>query len=154
MPQMPDLPEAHDEPVTAAHSDTAPSRAPLDGPSAVSIDIPCDPRMVALVRSAATAVASTLDIGIDRLDDLRLAVDEACSLLMSVASPTESVRSRMATHASTFTLVARARTEGALPSRTGFAWTVLTALVDSVDLRTDGHDAVLTLTLTAPAERG
>lgn len=150
MPQMPDLPEAHDEPTAMPSS----VRSLLDGQSVVSIDIPCDPRMVALVRSAATAVASTLEIGIDRLDDLRLAVDEACSLLMSVTPPTESVRSRMATNPTTFTLAARARTGGTLPSRNGFAWTVLSALVDSVDLRADGHDAVLTLTLTAPAERG
>lgn len=152
MSPMPERHEDREEVVAVSSASASPGRSPLDGPGVVSIDIPCDPRLVALVRSAATAVASTLDIGIDRLDDLRLAVDEACSLLMTVAPPSESVRSRMSASNGTFAMAARARTDGALPARNGFAWTVLTALVDSVDLRAEGSDAVLTLTLSTAVE--
>jgi serine/threonine-protein kinase RsbW len=112
---------------------TAAALAPADC-DVVELDVPADPAYVAVVRTAAAGLAARLDLTLDRIEDLRIAVDEACTLLIhrDETGPRGTIRCR-------FTLEDGAlavRVSGprvALPDRDGYAWAVLSALVDSLD---------------------
>lgn len=54
----------------------------------VHVAVPPDPRYVRIVRMVATAAGATAGLAIDRLDDLGLALDEACSALIAVPDTT------------------------------------------------------------------
>ena len=58
-------------------------------PDSIVVRIPPDTPHVVLLRAAASALAARLDFTVDRITELQIAVDEACSRLMAVAeSPT------------------------------------------------------------------
>src|SRR5215213_1639624 len=48
----------------------------------VELDVPAHPAYVAVVRTAAAGLAARADLTLDRIEDLRIAVDEACALLL------------------------------------------------------------------------
>ena len=48
-------------------------------PPTVALRIPCSPEYVSVARLTISAVASRMNFGIDDIDDLKLAVGEACA---------------------------------------------------------------------------
>ncbi len=102
--------------------------------SEVVLTVPAQASFVSLVRTAASAVCAQADFTVDALDDLKLAVDEACALAIAAAPPDTdlTVTFRILGHVVEVTL--RSPSAIGTPVRTNtFAWTVLTALVDSVE---------------------
>ncbi|MCB0921643.1 MAG: ATP-binding protein, partial [Actinobacteria bacterium] len=53
--------------------------------SDVVLTVPAQTSFVSLVRTAASAVCAQADFTVDALDDLKLAVDEACALAIAAA---------------------------------------------------------------------
>jgi serine/threonine-protein kinase RsbW len=93
---------------------------------------------VSTLRLTAASLAARCSLTVDDIEDLRLAVDEACALLLPYASADstldahfELAQGRLAVDTS----VATNSTEE--PDRDGLAWTVLGALANSVDVRRD-----------------
>jgi serine/threonine-protein kinase RsbW len=94
-------------------------------------------------------LAARNDFTLDAIDDLRIAVDEACALLLPEAAdgvldcvfeidpPQLTVRASAAVPG------------GWMPDTDSFGWTVLTALVESAAAET--IDGRLTITVTATA---
>ena len=112
------------------------------------LTIPAATAWVLLARTTATAIGARADLPIDRLDDLALAVDEASALLLAVTRPGGQITLRFSATADRSIEVAlSAPTSAAPPSRTSFAWLVLTALVDEVIATTDGEQLSLRLRL-------
>lgn len=75
----------------------------------------------------------------DRLEDLRLAVDEVASMLINDALPDSTIECELLPGDSgqlEVTLSARTNA-GVLPATNTFSWTVLTALVDDVTATVD-----------------
>ncbi len=68
------------------------SRRP-DG-DAVEVRIPADVGYVSTLRLTAASLAARCDLTIDDIEDLRLAVDEACALLLPHATPGSSLDAR------------------------------------------------------------
>jgi hypothetical protein len=60
-----------------------PSAGDLDDGSQVTLDLPASPELLVLARMAAGVVGARCDLGIEDIDDLRLAVDELCLVLLS-----------------------------------------------------------------------
>jgi len=120
----------------------------------VEITVPALGQYVAVLRTAAAGVAAGADLTLDDIDDLRMAVDEACSVLLDQSIPGGELRCG-------FTLAPHeVRVEASvhslhpvLPSRTGFAWMVLTSLSTSVDVAVHGDDEV-TISLLHTASTG
>ncbi len=106
-------------------------------PDDVELRVPADPAYLAVVRTAAAGLAARLDLTLDEIEDLRIAVDEACALLLDHRS--HPGRSLVAT----FTIRPAGldvRVSGPatlLPERTSFAWAVLEALVGGVETGTE-----------------
>ena len=60
-----------------------------DGASRIDLSIPGQPSLLQLVRLTAGVVAARLDLRLDQIEDLRLAVDELCLPFVDGAGPSD-----------------------------------------------------------------
>jgi serine/threonine-protein kinase RsbW len=51
----------------------------------INVTVPARPDFLHVVRSVTASVAARMDLGYDDIEDLRIAVDEACAQLLSAA---------------------------------------------------------------------
>ena len=100
----------------------------------VTIRMPAEGAYLSVLRTATAGLAARLDFTLDEIEDLRIAVDEACGMLLAQAVPGADLEcdftlgeDRMSIAVST--LAAHPRP----PARDTFAWTVLSALAGNVD---------------------
>jgi serine/threonine-protein kinase RsbW len=111
----------------------------------VSVRLPATPAYLAVLRTTTASLAARLDFTLDEIEDLRIAVDEACGLLLTGTDPDAELTSvfEMSTDAIQIT-VSAPTTHGRAPSRDSFAWTVLSALAGQVDTWTepDGRQTI------------
>jgi serine/threonine-protein kinase RsbW len=125
------------------------TRSP-DG-DAVEVRIPADVLYVSTLRLTAASLAARCDLTIDDIEDLRLAVDEACALLLPHAAEGSTLDARFALAEGRLEVASSVRTdEDAEPDRSGFAWTVLGALATSVEV--SNREGQLTITVTKARE--
>jgi serine/threonine-protein kinase RsbW len=111
----------------------------------VELRLPADSAYLSVLRTATAGLAARLDFTLDEIEDLRIAVDEACALLLpdAVDGAHLSCLFAMSPEALSVTVSVPSRT-GRMPARNTFAWTVLGALAGEVDTRTqpDGQVSV------------
>ncbi len=125
-------------------SGSAPSGA---GRDVVCLRLPALGAYLSVLRTATAGLASRLDFTIDDIEDLRIAVDEACAMLLTQAVPGADLDCTFELTADTIAVsVAVLTLDGEEPSRDTFAWTVLTALAGEVDSSVDS-DSRVTLSL-------
>ncbi len=149
--------------------------APVDR---VELSVPADPAYLAVLRTATAGLAARADMTIDEIEDLRIAVDEACALVLGDdaggwaglepppggqagvavrgggAAPGTGARAVVGppTIDAVFELghqgmlVQVSGPSAALPERSSFAWSVLEALVDTLDAGID-HGGRRSITL-------
>ena len=99
-----------------------------------------------MLRTATAGLAARLDFTIDDIEDLRIAVDEACALLLERARPGSDLTCSFFLRGDTLRVSVAASCESPQPpSRDGFAWTVLAALTTSLDALVDGDTMRITL---------
>ena len=134
-------------PATAAISAPAAEiddHAPKD---VVTVRMPAEGAYLSVLRTATAGLAARLDFTLDEIEDLRIAVDEACAMLLPQAMPDSNLECafELDSYAMTVTVSVRAE-NGRPPSRDTFAWTVLTALAGKVDADV-GPDEKVTIIL-------
>lgn len=141
--------------MTAAEAGAAPPDAGA-GPIGATIDggpmevvriaVPADPSYLSLLRSAAASLGARLDLTLDEIDDLRIAVDEAGALLLPRADPGSPLRCVFGIGVDELTVAVAVRCVDAGPlSAPSFAWTVLQALAGPVEVSTEGGEIRLLL---------
>ncbi|NUP51871.1 MAG: anti-sigma regulatory factor, partial [Catenulispora sp.] len=133
----------------------APPRAAV-----VEIRIPADPEYVPLLRAACGHLAPRLGCTLAEISDLRLAVDEACGLLLrncitlsreegqdcltaTFTVDEQALRVTVGMHADAF----------AMPHDDEFGWTILTALVEGFAWRVEGATVQVEILKTHAAGR-
>jgi serine/threonine-protein kinase RsbW len=110
---------------------------------AVQIRLPADSAYLSVLRTATAGLAARLDFTLDEIEDLRIAVDEACAMLLPQALPGAQLTCRFSLGPDTLEVtVAIPTTGGQLPERDTFSWTVLTALAGDVDTGADENRQV------------
>jgi serine/threonine-protein kinase RsbW len=113
----------------------------------VAITLPASSAYLTVLRTATAGLAARLDFTIDEIEDLRIAVDEACAMLLPQALPGADITCEFQLEGDTMTVTVSVITlDGQEPSRDTFAWTVLTALAGEVSSGTD-VDKRVTITL-------
>jgi serine/threonine-protein kinase RsbW len=118
-------------------------------PAEVRLTIPADGAYVAVPRAVVGNLAARNDFTVDAIDDLRIAVDEACALLLPQATG-GVVECVFTIDKPTMVVEVSADVpETWHPDTTGFGWTVLAALVESVVARNTGGRLAITLTASA-----
>jgi serine/threonine-protein kinase RsbW len=112
----------------------------------VELRVPASSAYLAVLRTAAAGLAARLDFTLDDIEDLRIAVDEACALLLPLVEGDGQLTCRFEL-APDLLQVAVSVPSGSteLPSHDSFAWTVLAALAGEVDSAVE--DGRLTLVL-------
>lgn len=138
----------HDDAGTAGLAQTTPPASAQDGPSGATRDVvvlrlPASGAYLSVLRTATASLASRLDFTIDDIEDLRIAVDEACAMLLVQAVPGADLECRFELTADAIQVDVSVLTlDGQEPARDTFAWTVLTALAGEVDSSLDADDRV------------
>lgn len=109
--------------------------------AAVEIRLTAGSEYLSTVRAVAADLALQQDMTLDEVDDLRLAVDEACSMLVPLALPGAelSCRFSLGTQAIGVRCSVPSRA-GQRPPRDGFPWQVLVTLTDEVRCEVDSSD--------------
>jgi len=131
---------------------TATAAATPYGEDVVELRLPADGAYLSVLRTATAGLAARLDFTLDEIEDLRIAVDEACALLLPDAAPGAELTCvfALADESLSVTVSVPSRT-GRVPRRNTFAWTVLTALAGEVDASADGDGRV---SVTLRKQRG
>jgi serine/threonine-protein kinase RsbW len=113
----------------------------------VVITLPADSAYLSVLRTATAGLAARLDFTIDEIEDLRIAVDEACAMLLPQALPDADITCEFQLEDDSIRVGVSVLTQdGQQPSRDTFAWTVLSALAGDVDSAAD-PDGRVTITL-------
>jgi serine/threonine-protein kinase RsbW len=118
----------------------------------VTVRLPAEGAYLSVLRTATAGLAARLDFTLDEIEDLRIAVDEACAMLLSQAVPGASLECAFTLGHDVMTIaVAAACLAPQQPATDTFAWTVLTALAGSVDAHVGPGD-LLTIVLRKTRE--
>ena len=109
----------------------------------VKVTLPAEGAYLSVLRTATAGLAARLDFTLDEIEDLRIAVDEACAMLLAQAIPGTSLECAFDLDADEMAItVSVVTTQPQTPARDTFAWTVLSALAGTVDSRLGPDDQV------------
>ena len=113
----------------------------------VELRLPAESAYVAVLRMTTAGLAARLDFTLDDIEDLRMAVGEACALVLENASPAGDLRAAFdLSDGSIRVSISADSGSGAEPDSESFGWQVLTALTS--DVRTHREDALLWVSFT------
>ncbi|TCB97686.1 anti-sigma regulatory factor [Micromonospora zingiberis] len=118
----------------------------------VHLTVPADGGYLGVLRTATAGLAARLQFALDEIEDLRIAVDEACAMLLAIAPRGAELDCRFAVTEDALTVEVTVPTvPGArLPAESSFAWKVLTALTTSASAAAvDGRATISLLTRRA-----
>jgi serine/threonine-protein kinase RsbW len=125
---------------------SAPGTGTLPPPTArdhVTIRLPAEGAYLSVLRTATAGLAARLDFTLDEIEDLRIAVDEACAMLLAEAGDDNTLECDFELGGDTMTISVSVQSPlGRLPAKDTFAWTVLTALAGHVDSQIGPDDRV------------
>jgi serine/threonine-protein kinase RsbW len=118
-----------------AAADSLVSARPAEsGADQVIVRMPADGAYLSVLRTATAGLAARLDFTLDDIEDMRIAVDEACAMLLSQAIPGSSLECSFTLSPDDMTIaVAVPSLNPRPPSADTFAWTVLSALAGTVE---------------------
>ena len=122
---------------------TGPGRHVRSSRDVVELRLPADSAYLSVLRTATAGLAARLDFTLDEIEDLRIAVDEACAMLLPDVSTRQPLTCRfeLARGLPRGHRAAADRSGRPPPERDSFAWTVLTALAGEVDAAADDEGA-------------
>ncbi len=133
------------EPAAAA----VPEEPGAQDPDVVQLRVPADGAYLAVLRTAAAGLAARLQFSHDEIEDLRIAVDEACAMLLPVTDPSQELCCRFEVDGERLgvEVTVPTTTPDAVPSTSSLSWQVLTSLAG--DARVWSSDQVATIAITA-----
>jgi len=115
----------------------------------IQLTVPADATFVALVRSTAAHTAAHANLDMDQIDDLRLAVDEAFALVIGAGDASGDVSLTFSITANGLDVSLTGPRGVQAPEQGTFAWTILSALVNTVESHIS--DGQVTITLNSKA---
>ena len=130
-------------PAAASGPSAAGTLPPRDTRDQVTIRLPAQGAYLSVLRTATAGLAARLDFTLDEIEDLRIAVDEACALLLAQADAGTTLECDFTLDGDAMTIAVSAPSRlGQPPGKDTFAWTVLSALAGSVDSSVGPGDTV------------
>jgi serine/threonine-protein kinase RsbW len=140
-----------------ALSEQTPAGVHTGGPAAptgvtgdvIELTVPALASYLGVVRTATAGLAARMNFTLDEIEDLRIAVDEACVMLLSLPGPestgaaTVTCQFRVLGDTLAVTVWAQVAATAVLPGEQSFAWQVLTAhATDVTGQAAAGHAAI------------
>jgi serine/threonine-protein kinase RsbW len=126
---------------------TAASTGTGADPEEVVLTVPATSSYVGTVRLASASLAARCDLTIDEIEDVRLAIDEVCNLLLPLTRPATTLQVRYSLCPGWLSAtVAVHAVESAQPDTDSIGWALLQALTDTVEI--ESQDELLQATVT------
>ena len=120
----------------------------MSHPPDVELRLPAESAYVAVLRMTTAGLAARLDFTLDDIEDLRMAVGEACALVLENAAPGGDLHAHFdLSDGSIRVAVAADSTDDAELDQDSFGWQVLTALTSEVLTRREGPQHWLSFTV-------
>jgi len=117
----------------ATRAGTPPPGEQRAGSPVVEVRVAAAAAQLPVLRAVTGDLAMRADFDVDAIDDLRLAVDEACSTLVGLAAESATLVCRFLAEEHSITLSAAVTSDDSRkPREDTFSWRVLSALADSV----------------------
>lgn len=133
----------------STHTTAAPGRPEIE------IAVPASSAYLSVLRTAAAGLAARLHFTLDEIEDLRIAVDEGCAIILAQAAPDSELRCSFDLTTDAVVVSASVTSpEVHEPARDTFAWTVLIALASSVEVVLDPPRLSITLEFSGPKAGG
>jgi serine/threonine-protein kinase RsbW len=115
------------------------------GKADISLRVPADGAYVSVLRTMTAGLAARLDFTVDDIEDLRIAVGEACALVLPQARPGGDLEAEFRQTSGTLTVSVRVPTVGrAEPDYESFAWQVLSTLATEAAAEADDQHLAVT----------
>lgn len=118
------------------------------------VSVPARADFVHVLRSVTASVAARLDLPYDAIDDLRLAVDEACAQLLPVGAEGSALTLRMTPTEEGLELVAEIEARGVdwppPEAEESLAWRLMSALADEARFERGDDGPAIHLTKRFP----
>lgn len=115
--------------------------------SEVEVVVPAEGAYVSVVRMTTAGLAARLDFTLDDIEDLRIAVGEACSIALEFAGPDARLRCDFDLADARLVVTVRVATElTEVPNPDGLGWAMLHTLAHHADASVD--DGVLRIEVT------
>jgi len=123
-----------------------------DGPADVELRIPADSAYVSVLRTTSAGLAARQDFTLDDIEDLRMAVGEACALVLPEADEGSDMTCRFYMDPGLLTVVVAVSSATASPpDQDGFAWQVLTTLAGDASASVEDGRYEIALTMHSGA---
>jgi serine/threonine-protein kinase RsbW len=114
------------------------------------IRLPAETAYVAVLRMAASGIAARLDFTLDEVDDLKMAVSEACAMVLAGATPGGNLYATFSLGAGRIEVQVSADSVNADPPDPGtFAWQVLATTAAEVSAEATHDRLTIRLTITS-----
>lgn len=124
------------------------------GTDRVELVIPARAEYLRLVRMTTAGLAAVHGFDVEAVDELRMAVDEACHLLTGAAWDGEgTIRLEFRTDGDALVVEGRAALEGPRGSAPAYSEQILASLVDDYEYRDDGSSASVRFVRRLPRDR-
>lgn len=123
----------------------------LQDPDGIELRLSARLEHLPIIRSLAATLAIRADFDLDSIADLKLAVDEACSTLITRAVPGSTLTCQFIVRADEIRFAAAvSSTSDEEPRRDSFGWRVLTTLTDHAESWVDqgGPDYLVRIEIT------
>ncbi len=120
---------------------------PAPSKAEVSLRVPADSAYVSVLRTMTAGLAARLDFTVDDIEDLRIAVGEACAVVLPEALPGGDLEAEFRLTPGMLTVSVCVPTDGPRTAdRDSFAWQVLTTLTHTAGA--SGDDSRFEVTFT------
>jgi serine/threonine-protein kinase RsbW len=119
----------------------------------VVLSVPAAGAYLGVLRTATAGLAARLQFTLDEIEDLRIAVDEACAMLLPIAMPDAQLSCRFMVTSDALLVETSVPTTSSgprLPAES-FSWQVLSALADDIEAAISGGNAAIRLTKRRPS---
>jgi serine/threonine-protein kinase RsbW len=114
------------------------------------VRLPAETAYVAVLRMAASGIAARLDFTLDEIDDLKMAVSEACAMVLAAANPGGSMYATFFLGEHQIEVRVAADAVNADPPDPGsFAWQVLAATAAAVSAEASQDRVTVCLTIVS-----
>lgn len=120
----------------------------------VSLVVPAEGGYLGVLRTATAGLAARLQYPLDRIEDLRIAVDEACAMLLVITPRDSELRCRfeIGELELTISISAPIKPGAKLPGPQSFPWQVLTSLTARASADVDGDRATIRMVTRRPGK--
>ena len=116
----------------------------------VELRVPADRAYASVLRTTTAGLAARLDFPIDDIEDLRIAVGEACAMVLGEAEPDSDLLCRFFQDPGKLTVSVSGTVDGTIePDYDSFAWQVLETLATSAAAETTDTTFTITLSMTS-----